>query len=131
MPGHSFRKKEKLSGKKPISELFVSGESVKAFPLRILYTRVGPGPYPARVAISVPKKLFRKAVDRNLIKRRIREAYRHNKSGFYGKLSGLNIRVNMVMQYNHSKILDYRSLEEAVITGLDNLVRELEKKGTR
>lgn len=124
----SFKKREKLRSKKSISALFESGRNVKAFPLRILYSGIDSGSYPALVAISVPKRLFKKAVDRNLLKRRIREAYRHNKSGFYMRLSGLNKQVNMVIQYHHSKIVDYRTMEEALIKGLNTLLHDLEKK---
>ncbi len=126
----SFSKKEKLCSKKAISALFEYGRNVKAFPLRIMYNRIDSGPYPALVAVSVPKRLFKKAVDRNLLKRRIREAYRHNKSGFYMKLSGLSLQINMVIQYHHGRITDYRSIEAALIKGLDSLVRDLEKNKT-
>lgn len=85
------------------------------------------GPCSAAVAISVPKRLFKKAVDRNLLKRRIREAYRQNKPDFYLKLSALDKQVNMVVQYQHSRIVDYRSLEKALIKGLNNLVQQMEK----
>ena len=77
----SFTKGEKLCGVKTISELFSGGRTLNLPPLRIIY-RIMPGRHfhePVRVLISVPKRYFRKAVDRNLIRRRIREAYRQNK----------------------------------------------------
>lgn len=81
----TFRKAERLSGKKVIDQLFAKGStetgSVFGYPFRVLYLLgempVEP-PLPA-ILISVSKRYFKKAVDRNLIKRRIREAYRRNK----------------------------------------------------
>jgi len=91
----TFSKAERLSSKKVIERLFKKGSpetgSVFSYPFRVLYLReevyseilpdatpVKPG-LPA-VLISVSKRNFKRAVDRNLIKRRIREAYRLNKA---------------------------------------------------
>lgn len=55
------------------------GKSFNVFPLRAVYRRTDTGPVPMiRIAVSVPKRLFKRAVDRNLLKRRIREAFRLN-----------------------------------------------------
>lgn len=83
MGNHSFgfSKKYKLTGRKNIEELFSEGSSFRfsVFQVRFLEANVlkDPDMY-HRVLISVPKRTFKKAVDRNLIKRRIREAYRLN-----------------------------------------------------
>ena len=76
---NKLSKKERLTDKKLIEELFKKGSSFSLYPLRVLYI---PDPDPQgcnRILISVPKKQFKKAVDRNKIKRRIREAYRTEK----------------------------------------------------
>ena len=76
----TFRKEERLSKEKHIQELFDKGSSFYLFPFKVLFL---PNPDPAvqhhQVLISVSKKNFKRAVDRNLIKRRIREAYRLQK----------------------------------------------------
>jgi len=76
----TFRKEERLSREKLIQELFDKGSSFYLFPFKVF---VMPNPdqaYPVhQVMISVSKRNFKRAADRNLLKRRIREAYRLNK----------------------------------------------------
>lgn len=76
-------KEERISGKKPIDELFNGGDSrsMSAYPIRLVsrvYVRQGDMPQ-ARMMVSVPKRLLKKAVERNRVKRQVREAYRSNK----------------------------------------------------
>jgi len=81
MGKYSFQKEERLSGEKAIKELFKKGASFKLFPFRVIVMKNQSPDYPYhQVLISVPKQTFKKATSRNTIKRRIREAYRLNKS---------------------------------------------------
>ena len=77
----SFTKEERLCRKKLIEQLFREGSSFNLYPLRFIFVKQSP---PAaivpQVLISVSKRNFKKAVDRNRLKRQIREAYRQNKS---------------------------------------------------
>jgi len=74
---------ERLKSKLLIDRLFNGGGShaMSAFPLRMVYLPVeqDEGQATARIMISVPKRCFKHAVDRNRVKRQVREAYRHNK----------------------------------------------------
>ena len=127
MPEFSFKKGERLSGKKSITSLFKSGKSVMSYPLRILYNHADTGQFNAQVAISVPKRLFKKAVDRNILKRRIREAYRLKKPEFYALLGEKNIRLNLVIQYQHREILDYQTIQSGLQKGLKKMIRQIHK----
>ena len=79
----SFDKKERIVSRKLIETLFDGGQShsVAAFPLRSVYMTYEhqDGHQPVEVLISVPKKKLHHAVDRNRVKRQVREAYRHHK----------------------------------------------------
>jgi ribonuclease P protein component len=112
----SFTKGEKLCGVKTISELFSVGRPLNLPPLRIIY-RVMPEDTslePVRVLISVPKRYFRKAVDRNLIKRRIREAYRQNKPVLISSLSDSGKRCDLAIIWNDTVIQPYALTEKCV-----------------
>ncbi|MCK0205370.1 ribonuclease P protein component [Ornithobacterium rhinotracheale] len=74
-----FRKKNKLKRKKWIEFLFSEGASVKNYPLKAIFTPLAQGEM-NMIGVSVPKKLFKHATDRNHIKRLMREAYRLNQS---------------------------------------------------
>lgn len=125
MPDFSFHKGERLTGYKAISALFQSGRGVNAPPFRFIFLPATGETYPVRTAITVPKRLFRKAVERNLLKRRIREAYRQQKAALYQHLSRKEIAIHLVIQYQHREILPYHVLADALQKGLDQLIREL------
>jgi ribonuclease P protein component len=75
----TFKKEEKLSSEKNIKELFEKGSSFYLHPFRVISLIHPDQSCPHQVLISVPVRNFKRAVDRNLIKRRIREAYRLHK----------------------------------------------------
>ncbi|MBS1951616.1 MAG: Ribonuclease P protein component [Cytophagales bacterium] len=77
----SFSKAERLTGKTNIQELFAKGSSFYLHPFKIIYLPTAhEKAVTNQILISVPKSNFKKAVDRNTIKRRIREGYRLNKN---------------------------------------------------
>ena len=85
-----FRKEERIVSNLLIETLFEKGnsQSLSAYPLRAVYLRTEhrEGCAPVQLLISVPKKKFKHAVDRNRVKRQIREAYRKNKALLEGKV---------------------------------------------
>jgi len=78
------------------------------------------------MAVSVPKRLFKRAVDRNLLKRRIREAYRLNKSDLYNLLEQKELKINLVIQYQHKDIAGFHAIEEGLLKGLTKLLEKLD-----
>ena len=84
----AFNKKEKLKSKKLIDTLFSKGQSVSAFPLRLVYISIPiDGGVLYKTGVSVSKKHFKRAVDRNRIKRLMREAFRLNKAHYFDNIS--------------------------------------------
>jgi ribonuclease P protein component len=81
MKPFSFPKSERLCSKKSIDQIFESGKNVFNYPIKAIYTISPPdeGDIPCQVLFVVPKKKFKRAVHRNAIRRKVREAYRLNK----------------------------------------------------
>ncbi len=85
---YTYPKKEKLKSKKLIEQLFTEGQSVSAFPLRLVYLGTAfDKDVLLKTGVSVSKRHFKKAVDRNRIKRLLREAYRLNKAAYFNNLT--------------------------------------------
>ncbi|SEP84594.1 ribonuclease P protein component [Hyunsoonleella jejuensis] len=85
---YTYPKKEKLKSKKLIDQLFAEGQSVSAFPLRLVYlSTTFNEDVLVKTGVSVSKRHFKTAVDRNRIKRLLREAYRLNKSHYFNNLT--------------------------------------------
>lgn len=84
---YTFGKQEKLKSRKLIGKLFEEGSSVKKFPIRLVYLKAEhTSDFPIQAGFSVPKRNFKSAVDRNRIKRLMREAYRLTKNEVYEDL---------------------------------------------
>ncbi|MFD2587423.1 ribonuclease P protein component [Croceitalea marina] len=85
----SFSKKEKLKSKKLIEQLFVEGKSINNFPLKLIYLKTDfEDNSHIKTGVIAPKKSFKKAVQRNRIKRLLREAYRLNKHLVFNNIEG-------------------------------------------
>ena len=85
---YTFGKEEKLKSRKQIERLFVEGNSLKEFPLRIRFLKLSESVIPVKAAFSVPKRNFKLAVKRIRIKRLLRESYRKNKHCLFEELKG-------------------------------------------
>ncbi len=106
-----FRKSERLCSRKAIEKLFSTGKGFYHYPFRILWTESSiDDSHPVRIAVSVPRKRIRKAVDRNRIKRLIRESYRLNKNIIRQSLLKHNMKIDMMVIYISNDILDYNTI---------------------
>ena len=120
----SFKKDERLCSKKVIEKLFLEGKSIFVFPIKIIYLETKlPTNSPAQTAFSVGKRNFKRAVQRNLIKRRMREIYRLNKSKLYDVMGDKQLAVFFI--YTGKTILEYNQIESAIIKGMKKLLAEL------
>ncbi len=125
--GGKFRKEERLKSAKKIQSLFVSGKSLFKFPVKLAYRIENPeegGRTEIKAAFSVPKKRIKKAVDRNKVKRRMREAYRLNKMVLWDDVEGEVINISLMWIYVSEEILDYSVVEKAI----KDLIRQLQVK---
>ena len=84
----TFKKKDKLKSRKLIEKLFDEGKSVTVFPLRMLYLKTTHEDGSViKTGVSVSKRNFKKAVDRNRVKRLLRETYRLNKPEYFNNIT--------------------------------------------
>ncbi|MCC1483434.1 ribonuclease P protein component [Winogradskyella immobilis] len=83
---NTYPKKEKLKSKKLIEQLFTEGRSISIYPIRLIYLKTDDkDAVLLKTGVSVSKRLHKKAVTRNRIKRLLREAYRLNKNTYFNK----------------------------------------------
>ena len=126
---YTFTKEERLCNKKLIDELFHNGSSFLCYPFKASWLVVSqPQQYPAQIVFSVSKKRFKRAVDRNLIKRRMREAYRLNKQlQLYNSLIGADKQIVLSVGYIGKEIAAYEFIEKKMLKLLTQLNTELLK----
>ena len=123
-----FTKSERLCGKKEINSLFENGSKLFSYPYRISYLLVDPDSQekPVKLLISVSKRGFKKAVDRNQIKRYIREAYRTNKSILWDELQDKKMQIAILFIEKESKDLKFHS--KAITKLLGKLALEVKAR---
>ena len=104
MKRNTFPLKEHLKSKSVIDNLYANGASATAFPLRAVFLEQPATQEPiAAILINVAKRRFRHAVDRNLLKRRIREAYRTGKHEFIETLENNGKKMAVAIMYIDNK----------------------------
>lgn len=116
---YTLSKEERLSWKRYIDQLFAEGQSFIAFPLRVVFLPVEEETLaPVSIMVSVPKKKFKRAVKRNLIKRQVREAYRVRKQDLIEPLTEKNKRLLVAFLYVDKEIHPFKDMEKAMTKAL-------------
>jgi ribonuclease P protein component len=119
-------KSERLTSKRLFSEIFKNGESIANFPLRVVWKEIHePDLPPVQMAVSVPKKKIKLAVQRNEVKRKIKEAYRHSKKLLTETCTEQNLQISLVIIYLDTKPVAYEHLKEKTNTIIEQMVRVL------
>ena len=129
MTKFSFPKKEKLKSKKRIEQIFTEGKEHFKFPFKLVYIlepRNEEDDAYWSFGVSIPKKKIKSAVSRNLLKRRVREAFRLNRSALSDLLNKRNLKLSLMFIYIADEIKKYPVIEKSVIMHLDHLRNALD-----
>lgn len=126
---NNFGKEYKLCHKKVIDKIFTEGKSVRSFPFNLKYTLTesNNNSAPFQVVVSVPKKIFKKAHQRNAIKRLVRESIRLNKHELEQELLSQNKQLAFVLIYTHSEKLTLKELLSKYKKLNNKLINDIKK----
>jgi ribonuclease P protein component len=127
-PKFTFSKEERLCSRILIDKLFTEGKSVFSFPYRFVFisTDENNSKFPIKVVFSIPKRNYKRAVDRNLIRRRMREAYRIEKQLFYDLLTAKGKGIALMIIYTNKEIADYDTIHHSLVKGMKKMIMKID-----
>ena len=124
----TFRKAEKLCSRKKIETLVESGKVISIPPYRLSWITESTQIFlPAQIAFAVPKKKIRSAVDRNRVKRMMREVYRKNKNLIYPLLTDAHLHGSLLMVYTGSTVPEFAQVTEKITLILQRLAQQIQE----
>lgn len=126
---YTFSKAERICSKLTIDKLFAGGNrSTAVYPLRAVYMEEEKcGGVPVSILISVPKRRFRHAVDRNRMKRQVREAYRLNKHKLWEVLQPRGLSVSIAFVCITDELCSSAQVERSVKKILYRIAEQIQK----
>lgn len=128
--GLFLRKHNRLRLEKEINHLFLEGESIFIYPIKLIYVRHNAEDFSFKVMTAVSKKYLKRAVKRNLVRRRIKEAFRQSPHRLRLASSLPRTELHLAFMYVSKEVLGYPRIDEVVNELLDKLIRRGER-GTK
>lgn len=126
MKQFGFSKQERICKRDDFQTILTNGKSVYSYPFRCVYLWEESSSFSVKIAVSVSKKRFKHAVDRNKIKRLIRESYRLNKHILYQHYVDSNKSLNMLIVYTDTKIFPFSFVQKKMISLINKVIKENE-----
>ena len=123
----SYNKKEKLKSRKQLEQLFTAGKTIVIFPLKIFFQKAEEQESILRTGVGVSKKIFRKAVARNKIKRLLREAYRTEKPVLLNYLKQNKKPIALFFLYIDKNMPEYNLLKQKMQQAIEKLIKTLDE----
>ena len=121
-----FGKAYKLCSRKTIDRLFKEGKPLRAFPLSMYYLEIeSVEKVPFQVVISAPKRQFKRAHDRNYVKRLVKEVLRREKQPLENILTASGKQLAFFIVYTNKEVLSYPELEKCMRKLIAKLIAEL------
>lgn len=122
----TYQKKDKLKSRKQTQNLFSNGKAIGVFPIKLIYTIEAVDTAGVlKAGVGAPTRTFRKAVQRNRVKRLLREAYRLEKPTFLSQFSLEHKRINLFFLYGNAEVLPQAEIQNKVRTALALLAQKL------
>jgi len=121
----NFGKTERLKSEKEIKNLFDKGASNFINPVRAIFLFYSSDTIESKILVSVSKRHFKEAVDRNLLKRRMREAYRLNSYKLKENLNSNQVSVKIAFIYSSGKILTFKEIEAVVLKNIEYIISKM------
>lgn len=126
---YTFSKEERLTSKVLLNALFETGKRFTAYPVRLFWVPASlKSSYPVQVVFGVGKSRFPRAVDRNQIKRWMRESWRHRKHELYQFLEARQQSLAIMIVYSSSEFPDQAGIDKAMDVALEKLQRKIQKE---
>lgn len=123
----AFPKQEKLTGETTVNALFLNGRSMMAYPMRIVWSITPAKERPSvKVLMSVPKKKLKHAVDRNRVKRLLRETYRLHKHDLSEAVDECNLDLQIAFVWIPNEVLTFDKVERKMMDALQKLLIQLQ-----
>jgi ribonuclease P protein component len=129
----TYQKQDKLKSRKQLQNLFALGKSMSNAPLRLIYNlekitegeNISSSAFVIQTGVGAPTKQFKKAVQRNRVKRLLREAYRLELPAFKAQLTLQGLRLNIFILYMETNVLPQAEINAKMKLILNQLVKRI------
>jgi len=124
----TYSKKERLKSRKLTEQLFKEGKSFTLFPVKVFYLKIEePSDAPVKAGVGASGRVFKKAVDRNRIKRLLREAYRLEKAVLTDYTRSHNITVAVFLLYVDKVLPEHNLIQSKMPLAIARLIKQLDE----